>query len=242
MKSIISILLIIVFSLLSRYCYAQIDTTSAFTDTKKVHAKNLILPVSLCLTGVLVKETSFPLYLRDKTQNSWLRTNTSVDDYTRYVPVVEMYIADIYYRKPIGEVFQQTKNYLLARLLTSFTTSRIKDWTQVTRPDGTERAFPSGHTSYAFCGATALFLEYKDTDKFLAYSGFVFSTATGFMRITNNRHWISDVITGAGVGMLSTTLVWYINPLKNWNPFKKKNIAIYPTINNYNNVGICMIF
>lgn len=242
MKCINLILLIIVLSLFSGYSQTQSDSILNASSSKKVKAKNLIFPASLCLTGVLVKETNLPLYLRDKIQNSWLRTNTSIDDYTRYVPVAEMYIADIYYRKSMGEVFQQTKNYLLARLLTSFTTSRIKDWTQVTRPDGTERSFPSGHTSYAFCGATALFLEYKDTDKFIAYSGFVFSTATGFMRITNNRHWISDVITGAGVGMLSTTLLWYINPLKNWNPFKKKNIAIYPTINKYNNVGICMIF
>ncbi|HCT31245.1 MAG TPA: hypothetical protein DIW31_11075, partial [Bacteroidales bacterium] len=207
MKSINSILLITILKLLSANCYAQTDTIITPNQGKKVHAKNLKVPASLCITGALVKETNFPLYLRDKTQNSWLRTNTSIDDYIRYLPVTEMYIADIYYRKSMGEVFQQTKNYLLARLLTSFTTSRIKDWTQVTRPDGTERSFPSGHTSYAFCGATALFLEYKDTDRFLAYSGFVFSTATGFMRITNNRHWVSDVITGAGVGMLSTTLV-----------------------------------
>ncbi len=227
--------------LIEQTCYAQSDS-SLVLRRNKVKAKDFILPSSLCLTGILVKQTNFPIYLRDKVQNSSLRTHTSIDDYTRYIPVVEMYISDIFYKKSKNEVFHQTKNYILARLLTSFTTNRIKDWTQVTRPDGTERSFPSGHTSYAFTGATALYLEYRDKDKLLAYSGFAFATATGFMRITNNRHWVSDVITGAGVGMISTTLVWYLNPFGNWMPFKEKRVSIYPFINNPNSFGICMVF
>lgn len=241
MKSIGSILFVFGLLLIEQVCYPQSDS-SLVHRRSKVKTKDFILPSSLCLTGVMIKQTNFPLYLRDKVQNSSLRTHISIDDYTRYIPVVEMYISDIFYKKSKNEVFHQTKNYILARLLTSFATSRLKDWTQVTRPDGTERSFPSGHTSFAFTGATALYLEYRDTDKLIAFSGFAFATATGFMRITNNRHWISDVITGAGVGMLSTTLVWYINPFASWMPFKDKNITVYPIANGSGNLGVYIIF
>jgi hypothetical protein len=45
--------------------------------------------------------------------------------------------------------------------------------------------------------------------------------------MTNNKHWLPDVVLGAGLGILVSRLVYHWKPLKNWNPFlKKKNIAI----------------
>jgi membrane-associated phospholipid phosphatase len=236
-----SLFLVLVSIIMSQLIFAQVD--SAHTIKKyKMGAKSLLFPASLFVAGTLVKETAFREYFQNKIQNSGLKTHTKIDDYTKYVPVIEMYIADLCYKKTKGEVFQQTKNYLIARILNSLATSGLKGATQVTRPDGTERSFPSGHTSFAFTGATALFLEYKDDDKILAFSGFVFSTVTGFLRITNNRHWISDVIAGAGIGMLSSTLVWYTNPLKSWDPFKKKKISVYPSFSGLDKIGICLVF
>jgi membrane-associated phospholipid phosphatase len=34
-------------------------------------------------------------------------------------------------------------------------------------------------------------------------SGFVFATATAILRIANNKHYSSDVLAGAGIGLLS---------------------------------------
>ena len=39
------------------------------------------------------------------------------------------------------------------------------------------------------------------------------ATATGVMRILNNRHWISDVMSGAGIGILSTELGYAFSDL-----------------------------
>ena len=53
--------------------------------------------------------------------------------------------------------------------------------------------------------------------------------------MSNNRHWVSDVMVGAGIGILVTELVYYFEPLKNFNPFKKtKNITLIPQINDEN--------
>jgi membrane-associated phospholipid phosphatase len=93
----------------------------------------------------------------------------------------------------------------------------------------------------AFGNATALFLEYKGDNIWYASSGFLFATATGVLRVANNRHWSGDVFTGAGLGIGITTLVHY------WNPFnlggKKDDVGLmgYPIINN-KNYGIGMIY
>jgi len=39
------------------------------------------------------------------------------------------------------------------------------------------------------------------------------ATATGLMRMANNKHWLSDVLTGAGIGILSTELGYYLADL-----------------------------
>ena len=35
-----------------------------------------------------------------------------------------------------------------------------------------------------------------------AVGGYAVATFTGVMRVLNNRHWISDVLSGAGIGIL----------------------------------------
>lgn len=76
------------------------------------------------------------------------------------------------------------------------------------RPDGsTANSFPSGHTATAFTCATILHKEYGLTrSPWFSVGGYAISTLTGIMRTLNNRHWISDVLVGAGLGVISTDL------------------------------------
>ena len=80
------------------------------------------------------------------------------------------------------------------------------------RPDGSTRnSWPSGHTATAFVGATILHKEYGLTrSPWYSIGGYTLATATGVMRVLNNRHWISDVLSGAGIGILSTELAYGI--------------------------------
>ena len=76
------------------------------------------------------------------------------------------------------------------------------------RPDGSTRnSWPSGHTATAFVGATLLHKEYGLTrSPWWSVAGYGVATATGVMRVLNNRHWVSDVMSGAGLGILSGEL------------------------------------
>ena len=84
----------------------------------------------------------------------------------------------------------------------------IKYTVKEMRPDGsTANSWPSGHTATAFVGASLLHKEYGLTrSPWWSVAGYGVATATGVMRVLNNRHWISDVMSGAGIGILSTEL------------------------------------
>lgn len=79
------------------------------------------------------------------------------------------------------------------------------------RPDGSAyNSFPSGHTAMAFMAAAMLDQEYGGLSPWISVAGYSLATATGISRALNNRHWLSDVVVGAGIGILSTKLGYYI--------------------------------
>ena len=50
------------------------------------------------------------------------------------------------------------------------------------------------------------------------------ATATGLMRIANNKHWLSDVLAGAGIGIITTEIGYLLADLI----FKEKGINRFP--------------
>ena len=77
---------------------------------------------------------------------------------------------------------------------------------------GVFNSFPSGHTYTAFMGAEILRREYGEEDPGIAIAGYTVATSVGIMRIYNNRHWASDVLAGAGIGILSASLTYWLAP------------------------------
>ncbi len=79
------------------------------------------------------------------------------------------------------------------------------------RPDNSaSNSFPSGHTFTAFVGAEIIRREYGKEHPWLAVAAYGVATLVGVMRVYNNRHWAGDVLAGAGLGILSTTLVYWV--------------------------------
>lgn len=205
--------------------FGQFVDTPVERPPKNALAKKVILPGSLALIGLLLTdgdfEKDFQANLREGLGNDF---NTSLDDYTRYVPIAQLYIADIAGIRAKNHWFDQTKNLVLSAGLTQLITGGMKKAIYKERPNQFNAdAFPSGHTSNAFANATVLYEEFKDTNAFLAYSGYGFAMTTGALRVMNNKHWVSDVFMGAAIGIAVTKLVYHFDYLFRWNPFKKKN-------------------
>ena len=119
----------------------------------------------------------------------------------------------------------------------------IKYTAHVQRPDGSNyKSFPSGHTATAFMTAMMLHKEYGDRSPWYSISAFTVAAVTGVSRQLNNRHWVSDVLAGAGIGILSTELGYYLADLI----FKDKGLnfdpTYYPLLEKPSFVGLYMGF
>lgn len=190
-----------------------------------------ILPISLIGVGFIINKSKFDKTFQKDIRNSFGNNyNTNVEDYLTFAPMAQMYIADLAGVKSKNNWFDQSKYLFISNLFSVGITQLIKKSNQKLRPNGEADSFPSGHTTIAFTNATVLYHEFHNSSPILAYSGYAFATTVGFFRMANNRHYLSDVLVGAGIGIAVTNLVYYFKPLKNFNPFKKvKNISVYPS-------------
>ena len=48
------------------------------------------------------------------------------------------------------------------------------------------------------------------------------ATTTAYLRMQNNKHWLSDVVAGAGIGIASTKLAYWLYPKLQRKLFKDK--------------------
>ncbi|MFY9152893.1 MAG: phosphatase PAP2 family protein [Prolixibacteraceae bacterium] len=189
---------------------AQNDSIASVKLNQNNFLRHQIIPVGLITTGALLNIGT----IKNRIEDAIPETNNGVDDYLQYSPMAEMYLFDALGIKHKNNIFDQTKYLLITQFVSGIVTQGLKKATKVTRPTGADNSYPSGHTTLAFAGATVLYHEFIDTDPWLAYSGFAFATATGCLRMTNRAHWLPDVLTGAGIGILTGNLVYYFKPLK----------------------------
>ena len=196
--------------------------------------KKSILPTFLIVAGTSISESKFEKNIKTRIRNRVGNDyEFKIDDYLIYAPAIEMYLADALGAKSKNHWFDQTKYLLMSNLLSSGISFSIKNIVNKERPNGDNLSFPSGHTTVAFTNATVLKNEFKDSSVLLAYSGYAFAATAGTFRMINNKHWFSDVLAGAGIGILATEIIYHFEPLKNFNPFKKlnrksKDISIVP--------------
>ena len=147
---------------------------------------------------------------------------TGIDDYTQFfgpAMVVGLKLGGYEGRSDWPRLLASAgMSYLIMAALVN----SIKYSAKEMRPDGsTANSWPSGHTATAFVGATLLHKEYGLTrSPWWSVAGYGVATATGVMRVLNNRHWISDVMSGAGIGILSGELGYALCDLL----FKQKGL------------------
>lgn len=90
----------------------------------------------------------------------------------------------------------------------------LKRTTSIERPDKVDnRSFPSGHTAVTMLSAHILYKEYKDISPWIGVGGYMVATTTGVLRVLNQAHWLSDVVMGAGIGLLSAEIGYMMLPV-----------------------------
>jgi membrane-associated phospholipid phosphatase len=160
--------------------------------------------------------------------------HTTADNYLQFVPIAAMFGLKFAGVKSRSDLLNQAIITAKSELLVTLLVTSLKSFTHVMRPDGSaDNSMPSGHTAQAFASATLLDMEYRETSPWISVGGYLCATATGFFRVANNRHWASDVLVGAGIGIASVKLV-YLTHKYRWGKMPSSAVMV-PTI--YQNGG-----
>ena len=226
------ILFLIVFLSASAGCFAQADTSRVVTDSlvsdttfstpkkmtfldKLPHGKlfnSTYIGVPLIIGGLIEKhqDTKFR-----KLRNDFMpRFHRTLDNYTQFAPaavMVGMKAAGVESRSSWGRMLLSDA---FSVALMAGTVQGLKNATNVMRPDGSDNhSFPSGHTATAFMTATMLNKEYGYKSPWIGVGAYSVATATGLMRMANNKHWLSDVMVGAGIGIMATEFGYWLADL-----------------------------
>jgi hypothetical protein len=200
--------------------------------------KTAIVPISLITAGIIVETLPSNVIfgknrIQQQVQEKQNGFKTSADDYLQFAPIAAMFGLKLAGTKSRSDLLNQMVLTAKSEFLVSAIVYSMKHFIPDMRPDGsTDNTMPSGHTAQAFASATLLDMEYRDTSPWLSVGGYLCATATGFFRIANNRHWASDVLIGAGIGIASVKLV-YLTHRYRWG--KVPNALLVPTL--YQNGG-----
>lgn len=211
------------------------DTLSYNDETTRVRPQKFVLPATLIIIGSWgICNNSM------QSANHTIRNNMDkmrdghffhADDYIQYLPVIS--------HLSLGSIGAESKHNFKERLAITATAyltmgiivNGIKIAVNEKRPDSSAKnSFPSGHTATAFMGAELVRIEYGNT---FGTGAYIIAGSIAFLRLYNDRHWLNDVIAGAGIGILSARIGYFLLPL-NQKLFKlhRKNaplIAAMPT-------------
>ena len=101
----------------------------------------------------------------------------------------------------------------------------LKKMVKEERPDHSDKeSFPSGHATMAFAAARSIDKEFRKESIWIPIAGYAAATAIGVERVASDRHHWYDVVAGAGLGIASAELTWWLSDLLF--PQRKYGVAI----------------
>lgn len=218
------------------------------SEKKPFPYRSFVLPAFMIAYGFTTLSsdglTDFNEEIKEEVWTENPHRKIHIDNFLQFSPAIAVYGLNLAGIKGKNNFRDRTMIYLISNVITQGTVFSLKNITHKQRPDGSGvESFPSGHTAEAFASAEFLRQEYKDVSPWYGIAGYAAATATGMLRIYNNKHWLSDVVAGAGIGIASTKLTYWLYPLIKRKLFKEKNInTILVPYYQSGNTGISMVY
>ncbi|KQC00108.1 MULTISPECIES: phosphatase PAP2 family protein [Bacteroidota] len=237
MKRVFLIFLLFPTLLFSQNIEADSSILSKTTNPAyQFSTKKLIIPTILVSYGVLSLMSDGLKTLNQSTRHEsreHILPGAKIDNYMQYAPAIAVYGLNLSGVKGKHNFRDRTIIYATSQLISAAMVLPTKQLVGEERPDGSSKtSFPSGHTATAFSSAHFMFREYNETNFWLGISGYPIAAMTGIYRIFNDKHWVGDVMTGAGIGILSTEVAYWLFPtISKWFANKKNqaSLVILPT-------------
>jgi len=255
MKKIIPLFLLIssVMSAHPGYCQFNNNSTASKQDSLplRIHwddapvkrsfpYKTFIVPGALVVYGFVSFHNDDLWKVNEKVKEEVFTERSStqkihIDNILPFIPAITVYGLNAMGIQGKNNFRDRSMILGLSGLIMGATVISVKNWTGETRPDGSDNySFPSGHTAAAFATAEFMRQEYKDVSPWYGVAGYAMAATTGYLRMYNNKHWVGDVVAGAGIGIMSTRLAYWIYPVIKQKLFKDKDVktVVMPTYQN----------
>lgn len=218
-------------------------------DTHSLKLKEVLIPTVVVGASALFVHKGWLTKQRENVQDVLSakgRRKFKVDEYSQYTPMVAVYGLNLCGIKGKHGFKDRTIILAMSYATMGILVNTMKFAFKEKRPDSNARnSFPSGHTATAFMGAEFLYKEYKDVSPWFGYAGYAVAATTGYLRIYNNRHYITDVIAGACIGITSVKLAYWLYPkcFKKAKCNKTITVAGIPYYSSYGwGLGMCIVF
>lgn len=183
--------------------------------SKCLSLKSLKIPSALITYGFIGLEAETLEYINKEIKEEIKENNpnfrTRADHYLQFAPAAGVFLLEAGGIKGKHNLKDKAIIYGMALVIMTTVVYSLKTITHQMRPDGSKyNSFPSRHTANAFMGAEFLKQEYSFRSSLYGYSGYAAAAGTGVLRMYNNKHWFTDIVTGAGLGILSAKLSYWI--------------------------------
>lgn len=197
---------------------ARVDTimvksnNACKSELREKPFETIALGIPMLISGVSLKHYDNNL---SNSQTVFAHEHSAkVDDYLRFAPGVLMYGLKLAGVQSASSWKKMIVADAFSAALMVGSVELLKRTTDYRRPDGSDyRSFPSGHSAMAFMMATMLRKEYGCVSPLYSIGGYALATYTSMSRVVSNRHWTSDVLCGAGIGIISTEIGYYLSEL-----------------------------
>jgi membrane-associated phospholipid phosphatase len=144
--------------------------------------------------------------IKKSLSNPQIEGATPLDVSLKWTPLTLLLISDAVNLKTKNSFKQHALHVIIAEAILNATMLPVKRVVNRERPNGHPRSFPSGHATTSFLSSQILYEELKESNPALSYSGYAISFVTCLLRLYHNKHWFSDVATGALLGIFSAKL------------------------------------
>lgn len=190
------------------------DTNELKVKTLAIHSNDYLAPLILLGTSLIAFTDNgiFDNHIIQDARNEWMPAfHSRVDDYLQFAPIAMVFASDLLGVNTKNKFWNQTILLAKAELFTGLIILPLKYLSKERRPDHSNYlSFPSGHTAEAFMAATFVHKELGDRSIYFSLAAYTAASMVGLLRIANNKHWASDVLAGAAIGILATNLSYKI--------------------------------
>ncbi|WP_460503699.1 phosphatase PAP2 family protein [Hymenobacter agri] len=216
--------------------YAQLPATAP-TDTTKKYAnptgvspagskpffksklfKAVAIPAVMITYGAITAtgNSGINQSARDFTQKQFRPVSTTLDNTFIFLPYLELGAVALAGVESRNDRINTLLIIGKGELIMLASTFAVKYLANETRPNGADNlSFPSGHTAQAFLAASIVHTEFRDKSQWYGVGAYTIATSVAALRMINDKHWQSDVVAGAGFGILSAHLA-YLSHRNRW--------------------------